>query len=237
MHNQTSEQSAAASVPLADSNRLTVGLATSSRQRELAAQLQQRIYAESGIRSPKTAEESLVGDLKKEVFVARQATRIIGTVSLICDGRKGLPIDRNLPDLAWIIRDLAEWNRQQPADPSDTIAMTDIGKSGLGEITSLAIDPEIRRTGLSRTDIFFQLTAELHREAQRLGMQNLVAVAHPKHGKAYRRMFNAQPIGEPFRYKKVGNRPAQAYVADISSRNGFHRKTHAVYFLNTAQRS
>lgn len=217
-----------------NSPSVTICKATSSRDREQAKTFQRRIYFESGLSSGISEPPATDGGFESDVFIARRGGELIGTISLIKDSIRGLPIDENISHLAQVLRDMVAWDTVKPASVDDTIKIFAEGQRCLGEITSLAIDPSIRKNGLSRTEIFFALTAELHRFACETGLEKLVAVAHPKHGKAYRRIFNARPIGVPFRYKKVAGRPAQAYIAEIDKQQMFHGDIRSLYFSSRA---
>lgn len=97
----------------------------------------------------------------------------------------------------------------------------------IGRITRLAIDHA--GTGQDAASkgyrsVFLELTSHLHRYALGIGLTHLDAIVHPRHAKLYRRVFNAQAIGDPFPCDEVCGSPGQYMRADITRANQFHSR-------------
>ncbi|MEL6105521.1 MAG: hypothetical protein AAFU85_05780 [Planctomycetota bacterium] len=96
--------------------------------------------------------------------------------------------------------------------------------SATGRVTRLAIDssPLMGRL-FGKVGIFAELASCLHSVALSKQLTHLEAVVHPRHGRLYRRVFGAQPIGEVFRCGEVGAE-AQRMRAQIEQPRAYHRR-------------
>jgi hypothetical protein len=103
-------------------------------------------------------------------FVAKRASRVVGTVSLILDSRLGLPMEDTYG------RELSELRRG--------------GGGRLGEISALAIDPSVRHTG-----VLLLLIRVVFRSAIALGLDRLVTALLPRAGELFRTTLLCEPLG------------------------------------------
>jgi hypothetical protein len=100
----------------------------------------------------------------------------------------------------------------------------------IGKVTRLAIanSNDLGRTGGQQT-VFFDLTAVLYQTALEMGVTHFDFIVHPRHAKLYERIFNANPVGAPFRCEEAGGNPAQFLRTDITNPDRIHARLRRYY--------
>jgi len=126
-----------------------------------------------------------------EVFVAVCEGAVIFTISLIIDGELGLPIQ-------------SVYDRE--------VALRRERGLFLGELSCLA-DRRAQFRGFF--PVFLRLSRLVAQYARREGLDELLAVTHPRHARFYRRFLAFEPIGRETTYPMVRNHPAVALSLDF----------------------
>ncbi|MCC9601659.1 hypothetical protein LOC67_13960 [Stieleria sp. JC731] len=118
---------------------------------------------------------------------------------------------------------------ESPLNPTDQGSCLDQMK--IGRVCRLAIEHESANGGATSSyrSVFLALTGLMHQTAIQFGLTHMDAIAHPRHAKLYRRIFNAVPIGEPFECQEVSGAPGQYMRADIATPTRFHERLRASY--------
>jgi hypothetical protein len=121
-----------------------------------------------------------------DVFIARCAQEIIATVTLVGDGKLGLPMES-------VYMAEVESRREK--------------RLKLGEISCLAD----RRRDFRRTlPVFTGLCRLMIQTARKRGMDETLVAVHPKHARFYQRFCAFEQIGQEAIYTAVRNHPAVA---------------------------
>jgi hypothetical protein len=139
-------------------------------------------------------------------FVALREARVIATVSLVADGRLGLPLERVYP---------TEVNRLRA------------GSAWLGEVSALA--SSAAEAG-SDFDVVVALMRLMAQFSQRQGLDHLLVAVHPRHARFYRRAMGFQPLGQERPYPAVCNRPAVALHLDLARLDSAPLESVALFF-------
>lgn len=127
-----------------------------------------------------------------QTFIAVQNQEVVCTVSLIGDGKLGLPMESVYSD-----------------------EINDARSRGLsiGEVSCLASRHEDLRQFLP---LFVQLTRLMAQHARRQGMDQFVIAVHPNHAKFYERFLGFEQIGPLREFPSVHDAPAVAYCLDFA---------------------
>ena len=126
------------------------------------------------------------------IFVAKLDGTVISTMSLVCDGDLGLPMETTYGNLI-------QRRRERGVH--------------IGEVTCLA---DRRRSFLRFLPHFCQLTRLVAHYARRLGIDQVLAVAHPRHARFYTRSMGFSMIGGLTTCPHVRNNPAVALCLDFA---------------------
>lgn len=121
-----------------------------------------------------------------EVFVASAQGTTMFTVSLVVDGRLGLPMET-------VYAEEAARRREQGLR--------------LAEVSCLA-DRRSQFRGFF--PVFLRLSRLMVQYARRRGVEELLVAVHPKHARFYRRYMDFRVFGEQAAYPTVRNNPAVA---------------------------
>jgi hypothetical protein len=140
------------------------------------------------------------------VFVAQEAERVIATLSLVGDGRLGLPLEEVYGPEVDQLREPSTW---------------------LGEVSALASAPYAADFGF---DVVIGLMRLMAQFAQRHGMEHLLVAVHPRHARLYRRTMGFQRLGDERAYPSVCNRPAVALHLDLSRLDQAPAENVALFF-------
>jgi hypothetical protein len=171
-------------------------IAHSQQDRRGAFELVHRAYLRAGL-----VEENPAGlrvtpyhfEPTTDLFVAVADGEVIATVTLVGDGRLGVPMGGVYPDEIARVRSMAGW---------------------FGEVSCLAD----RRSDFQRTlPVFLRLNRLMAQTAKARGMARLVIAVHPRHARFYRRFMGFQEIGEQREYPTVRNNPAVACMLDFAA--------------------
>ncbi len=127
------------------------------------------------------------------VIVGLQDHEVICTVSLVGDGKLGLPMEDIYAD------EVLERRRR---------GLT------LSEVSCLAIRDPTRKTFLP---LLIGMTRLMAQHARHRGIDQLLIAANPKHARFYERFMGFQRFGELKAYPKVQNRPAVASCLDFQT--------------------
>lgn len=170
-------------------------IAASRAERAAAFRLVYHSYLRAGLGEPNPYEMRITPYHllpSTQVFIAVLQGEVISTVSLIADGKLGLPIE------SVYAREVA-LRREQ----------------GLfvGEASCLAD----RRARFQRLfPVFLKLCRLMVQCARRQGLDHLLVAVHPKHARFYRRFMDFEQIGQAAAYPSVRNHPAVALCLDFA---------------------
>jgi len=142
------------------------------------------------------------------IFVALRGSQVIGTVTLVGDGRLGLPMERVYEDeVHGLRRDSSTW---------------------LGEVSALATAPASADLGFHVVIGLMRIMAQF---ARRHGVEHLLIAVHPRHARLYRRTMGFRLLGDERAYPSVRNQPAVALHLDLSWPDHAAPETHENYKL------
>lgn len=125
------------------------------------------------------------------MFVAYRGSRIIATVSLVGDGRLGLPLECAYQREVDHLRQPSTW---------------------LGEVSALASLDQPH----SSVEVVMGLMRLMAQFSRRHGVEHLLVAVHPRHGRFYKRCLGFKTLGGEKAYPAVCNRPAVALHLDLS---------------------
>ena len=127
-----------------------------------------------------------------EIFIAHCAGEAIFTMSLVCDGELGMPLES-------VYDEEVQRRREQGLR--------------LGEVTCLA-DRRAQFRGFF--PVFLRLSRLMVQYARRQGLDELLVAVHPKHARFYQRFMDFRSIGGERAYPTVRNHPAVALCLDFA---------------------
>lgn len=128
------------------------------------------------------------------------------TVTLVRDGRMGLPIESIFPET------VIERRRQ--------------GRS-IAEVTSLADNREVVGSG---TSLVFQVMSFMAQRAKLKGVDDLLITVHPHHAKFYERFIGFKVIGDSRPYGSVLDNPAVPLALDLNRLKFDHPRAYERFF-------
>jgi hypothetical protein len=142
-----------------------------------------------------------------DVFVASadQTEEVVCTMSLVGDGRLGLPMEAVFPDEV-------EQRRRSGAE--------------LGEVTSLA---DIHGQDAGRSPLL-KVMGFMAQRARRRGIDELLITVHPHHVKFYERFIGFEQIGESRSYGSVLGMPAVPLTLDLAHLHINHPRAYERFF-------
>ena len=126
------------------------------------------------------------------IFNAVRAGRVVCTVTLIGDGRLGLPMECIYPAEIDAARERGLY---------------------VGEVSALAVTDVGFRTFVP---IFVEITRLMAQFARANGMDQFLIAVHPKHSRFYQRFMGFEQIGGLKEYPSVQNAPAVACCLDFA---------------------
>jgi hypothetical protein len=193
-----------------DEDPIIFKVADNQCERAGAFGLVYQAYVQAGLMRPNVFEMRVMPHhllATTATFVARRGSQVIGTVSLVGDGRLGLPLDRVYGHEVDRLRDPSTW---------------------LGEVSSLA-------SAMAPADLSFHIVIGLMRLmaqfARRHGLEHLLVAVHPRHARFYRRAMGFKTLGTERPYPSVRNRPAVALHLDLSWSDDSPPASHENYGL------
>jgi hypothetical protein len=170
-------------------------VAATREERAAAFRLVYKSYLQAGLGKPNPHEMRVTPYHllpTTELFVALHQGEAISTVSLVIDGKLGLPLESVYAQEVALRR-----------------------KRGvlLGEVSCLAD----RRSHFRRFfPVFLRLSRLMVQYARRQGLGELLVAVHPKHARFYQRFMSFELIGRETSYPAVRNRPAVALSLDFA---------------------
>jgi hypothetical protein len=168
---------------------VSAGLAMSREDRDQAERLVHDVYVARGLRD---AMAPLPATARATVFVARIHGAVGATLSLVRDGKRGLPSD------ALYGAELA--------------ALRASGRR-LAEVSALAVDPNRRGGALGLVRPLVQLVGIYARDVS--GVDELCIAVHPRHARFYVREFGFRRFGVEKAYDAVNGAPAVGLRLDL----------------------
>lgn len=141
-----------------------------------------------------------------QVFIAVSGGETIATVSLVCDGELGLPLEA-------VYGEEVAWLRNEGLL--------------LAEVSCLADHQHTADRSPARALRLMSLMVQC---AQRQGVNHLLIAVHPRHAKFYRRFTAFEPIGGLRSYQAVRNRPAVALALDLDRAPLEHPELYRQFF-------
>ena len=185
---------AAEAVP-GNEQAVTFKVADCQRERASAFRLVYDAYVRAGLMRPNVFQMRVMPHHllpTTATFVALRGARVMGTVTLVGDGRLGLPLERVYGPEVTELRHPNTW---------------------LGEVSALASSPAAAD---SHFDVVIGLMRLMAQFSQRHGLEHLLVAVHPRHARLYRRAMGFQPLGGERPYPLVCNHPAVALHLDLS---------------------
>ncbi len=141
-----------------------------------------------------------------DIFVAVLRGEVISTVTLVCDGELGLPMESIYAEEVRALR--AEGIR-------------------FAEVSALAD----RRRQMSRTlPVFVKLMRLMAQFARHQGVDQLLIAVHPRHARFYTRFLDFKPLGGVKSYPTVLDNPAVALMLDLSRMKDDHPQNYSTFF-------
>lgn len=179
-------------------------------ERKAAFRLVYKSYLEAGLGEPNRHRMRVTPYHllpSTEVFVAVYQGQTIFTVSLITDGRLGLPME-NVYGLE------VRRRREQGLRVAEVSCLAD------------------RRSQYRKCfPVFMRLCRLTSQYAWRQGLDQLLVAVHPRHARFYRRFMEFEPIGEERCYPSVRNRPAIALCLDLVRLHRERTKAYETLFM------
>jgi hypothetical protein len=166
-------------------------------------------YLRSGLTEPNPYRMRVTPDQllpSTELFVAMHRKQVVSTVSLVADGKLGLPME---------------------AIYGQEVALRRMRKSYLGEVSCLA--DRQQESGQSLT-VIIRLMSLMAQCAQQRGIDELLIAVHPRHAKFYERFTAFQVIGEEKNYASVCGRPAVPLALDLKRAPVEHPRLYQRFF-------
>ncbi len=187
-------------------------IASTRDERAAAFRLVHNSYVEAGLGEPSPFRMRVTPYHllpTTEVFVAFLQQEAVFTMSLVTDGKLGVPMES-------IYADVVEDRRQQ----------------GLlvGEVSCLA-DRRNQHRGFF--PVFLRLSRLVAQYAWNQGLDQLLVAVHPKHARFYRRFMAFETIGQQRTYPTVRNHPAVPLCLDLAE---LHRTRCEAYQTLFSQR-
>lgn len=174
-----------------------MGVAETREERETAFRLVHRAYREAGLTEDNPMQMRVMKQHlldTTDVLVARHNEDICFTVSLVRDGRCGLPAESLFP--------------------REIQAMRSAGIN-LAEVSCVASDCVADSKKLRFETLVKMISLTIH-VARRRGTDRLLLAVHPRHAKLYRRMFGCVPCTPVKEYEAVRGNPAVLCIHDFA---------------------
>jgi hypothetical protein len=169
-------------------------IASTRAEREAAFELTYGAYVRAGLC------ESHVSGLRAtrfqllsstDILIAQQGDEVISTLSLVRDGSLGLPMEQVYAE--------------------EVATRRDVGLR-LAEVSCLA---DRRQSTARNFGLYCDLCSLMVQLAQKLDIDQLLAVVHPRHAPLYRRYMGFQQIGDYHDYPAVRGNPGVALSLDL----------------------
>jgi len=183
---------AAAGEPLVEDG-IVYKMANSPGERASAFRLVHDAYVDAGLMHPNTFQMRVMPHHllpTTALFTALHGERVVATMTLVGDGRLGLPMEGVYDQEVRQMRQSSRW---------------------LGEVSALASAPA--RGGMQVAVGLMRLMAQFSRHN---GLDHLLVAVHPRHARFYQRCLGFKSLGGEKSYPTVRNRPAVALHLDLS---------------------
>lgn len=141
-----------------------------------------------------------------EVFVAVHRGEVICTMTLVRDGRLGLPME---------------------VVYGQEVACRRAQGTSVAEVSCLACRPRSLVPGLP---VLIQVMSLMGQCARRRGIDELLIAIHPRHAAFYQRFIGFKAIGREKVYGSVCNKPAVALALDLKHLAVIHPRAHKRFF-------
>jgi hypothetical protein len=186
-------------------------LARSRSDFEGAFRILQQRYAECGL-TPNAGARLRVMPYhfwpSTQVFVALDQDCVIGSVSLVRDEQShGLPMESTYQEAVGRLR-------------ADGLLV--------GEVCCLCVGS---KKSCSSGELFAGLTRIMMFHARHMGLDALVAVVHPRHGKFYRHAMGFSEIGGLSAYRQVGGQPGVPILGQVNDDSRYRDRWKRNYFV------
>jgi hypothetical protein len=171
-------------------------VANNHHERASAFQLVHNAYIDAGLMRTNALQMRVMPHhllATTAVFVALDNDRVIATITLVGDGRLGLPMESVYAQEVSDLRRPSCW---------------------VGEVSALASAPAA--TGIAGLDVVVGLMRLMAQFSRRHGLEHLLVAVHPRHARFYRRCLGFKTLGGEKPYPSVCNRPAVALHLDLS---------------------
>jgi hypothetical protein len=127
-----------------------------------------------------------------EVFIAKCGEEVVSTLSLMIDGKLGIPMEQMYPE-----------------------EVNSFRARGL-KVAEVGCLADRRQRPSRYLETFFQMTRLMAQAARYRGVDMLIAAMHPRHARFYRQWLGFEQIGSPTSCPYVSDRPAVALCLNIA---------------------
>jgi hypothetical protein len=128
-----------------------------------------------------------------EVFIAKCGEEVVSTLSLMIDGKLGIPMEQMYPE-----------------------EVNSFRARGL-KVAEVGCLADRRQRPSRYLETFFQMTRLMAQAARYRGVDMLIAAMHPRHAHFYKKLLGFRPFGNETQCPYVSDRPAVALYLDFGS--------------------
>jgi len=187
---------------------LVVKIATHRDEVFDSLKLVYKSYLKTGLVAPNPHEIRVLSQHllpTTEIFTAKRAGQVLCTMTLVRDGKEGLPMEDIYADEVAARRKHAK----------------------IAEVSSLADAFDGKDSTLS---VLFQTMSLMAQSAKQRGVNELLITVHPHHAGFYHRFIGFETIGGLKTYQSVQNRPAVALMLDLDRLHINHPRAYKRFF-------
>lgn len=166
-------------------------------EREQAFRLTYDVYLRAGLTTPLLSEMRVLRHHlldETSIIIAKYGESVISTLTLIKDTAFGLPLESLF---------------------ADEIETMRLDKLCLSEISCLVSHAPFLNTQ-QKFKLLIQMFGLVIQLAAYKGVDRLLLVVHPKHGRLYQRLLGCEPISDTKTYDSVNGKPGVLYSHDLS---------------------
>lgn len=177
---------------------LELKVTETKQEREAALRLVHQTYCQSGLATNNVnGLRVMKHHLAKttEILIASQSDKVLFTTTLVRDGELGMPLE------SLFAGEVAQLRTQG---------------ARLAEVSCLATDLGVTEKRL-RFELLVEMFGLIAQTARRRGVDRLLLAVHPRHAKAYERMFGCVRISDVKEYAAVRGNPAVLCMHDFAA--------------------
>lgn len=179
-------------------DKVQLKVTETKQEREAALRLVHQTYCRSGLAASngnglRVMKHHLA--TSTEILIASQSNKVLFTTTLVRDGEVGMPLE------SLFAEEVAELRSQG---------------AKLAEVSCLATDLGVTDKR-HRFELLVEMFSLIAQTARRRGVDRLLLAVHPRHAKAYERMFGCVRVSAVKEYAAVQDNPAVLCVHDFAA--------------------